>query len=216
MYITWSWVIYYRNYFTSLGLSLLRTRLMTNSVTLWYISRHFLHSFITSISSIYCDYHKLNGMFLRGIWQMACCFIVSGLLCFEWAWKMRRCAIHPANCHSRVFIFMLCYTSGAETAYPSPPPPEDHEFTSMCSILYIIVFSFSFTIVLSLPRLSVSDSPFFPLSCLFLDYRLLIPPFVHCLVPPSIIGFWFPLWYPQTFLIVWIKMDVPTYQYFFE
>ena len=56
-------------------------------------------------------------------------------------------------------------------------------------------------IVLSVLRFPASDYPFgifWPLCCLSFDSRLLITPLVsfgHCIVCPSIPGFWLPLWY---------------------
>jgi hypothetical protein len=58
-----------------------------------------------------------------------------------------------------------------------------------------------FAIVLSVLRFSDSDYPFgifWPLSCLFFDFLILITPLVsfgHCVVCSSIFGFWLPLWY---------------------
>jgi uncharacterized membrane protein len=56
-------------------------------------------------------------------------------------------------------------------------------------------------IVLSVLRLTASDylfGIFWPLYCLFFDWRLLITSLIsfgHCIVCPSIDGFWLPLWY---------------------
>ena len=56
-------------------------------------------------------------------------------------------------------------------------------------------------IVLSVLRFTASDYPFgifWSLCCLSFDLRLLITPLVsfgHCVVCPSIYGFWLPLWY---------------------
>ena len=69
------------------------------------------------------------------------------------------------------------------------------------------------TIVLSVPRFTGSDYVFasfslIPLYCLSLDLRLLITSLVlllyyHCIVYPSIYGFWLPLWYVFFNTIVW-------------
>ena len=56
-------------------------------------------------------------------------------------------------------------------------------------------------IVLSVLRFTASDYPFgilWPLCCLFFGLRLLITPLIscgHCVVCPSVYGFWLPLWY---------------------
>ena len=64
------------------------------------------------------------------------------------------------------------------------------------------------TIVLSVLRYAGSDYPFgilWPLCCLFFGMRVLIIPLVscgHCVVCSSICGFWLPLWYLQTLLVL--------------
>jgi hypothetical protein len=79
--------------------------------------------------------------------------------------------------------------------------------------------SFFFNIiVLSVPRLTASDYLFgifslISLHCLSLDLRLLINSLVlflkyHCIVCPSIYGFWLPLWY---FFFNTIVLSVPQF-----
>jgi hypothetical protein len=67
-----------------------------------------------------------------------------------------------------------------------------------CSSLFVL---FLLVIVLSLLRFTASHYPFgifWPLYCLSFYLRPLITPLVssgHCIVSPSIYGFWLPLWY---------------------
>ena len=61
-------------------------------------------------------------------------------------------------------------------------------------------------IVLSVLQYTVSGYPygiFWPLYYLSFNIRFLVTPMVsfgHCIISPSIYGFWYPLWYFQTFL----------------
>jgi hypothetical protein len=61
-------------------------------------------------------------------------------------------------------------------------------------------------IVLSVLQYTVSGYPFgifWPLYYLSFNLRFLVTPMVsfgHCIISPSIYGFWYPLWYFQTFL----------------
>jgi hypothetical protein len=61
-------------------------------------------------------------------------------------------------------------------------------------------------IVLSVLQFTVSGYPygiFWPLYYLSFNIRFLVTPMVsfgHCIISPSIYGFWYPLWYFQTFL----------------
>jgi uncharacterized membrane protein len=70
-------------------------------------------------------------------------------------------------------------------------------------------------IVLSVLRFSASDYPFgilLPLCCLSFALRLLITPLVsccHCVVCPSLYGFWLSLWY----LVALVKSEGQTTQW---
>ena len=69
-------------------------------------------------------------------------------------------------------------------------------------------------IVLSVLRLTASDylvCIFWPLYCLFFDWRLLITSYVsfgHCIVCSSIDGFWLPLWYLMAIVLSVLRLTL--------
>ena len=75
------------------------------------------------------------------------------------------------------------------------------------------------TIALSVLRFTASDYPFgifWPLYCLSFDLRLLITPLVsfdHCIVCPSIYGFWLPLWYLLTIVLSVLRFTASDYPF---
>jgi hypothetical protein len=87
----------------------------------------------------------------------------------------------------------------------------------VCPLIYSfwlpLWYFFFNTIVWSVPRFTASDYLFgtfslIPFYCLSLDLRLLITSLVlflwyHCIVCPSMYGFWLPLWYLFFNTIVW-------------
>ena len=100
----------------------------------------------------------------------------------------------------------------------------------VCSPIYgfwLSLWSVFFnTMVLSVPRFTASDYLFDPFSlislyCLSLDLRLLITTLVlllyyHCIVYPSIYGFWLPLWYVFFNTIVLSVLRFTTSHYLFD
>jgi hypothetical protein len=85
-----------------------------------------------------------------------------------------------------------------------------------CSSLFVL---FILVIVLSLLRFTASHYPFgifWPLYCLSFYLRLLITPLVssgHCIVSPSIYGFWLPLWYLLAIVLSLLRFTASDYPF---
>jgi hypothetical protein len=90
-------------------------------------------------------------------------------------------------------------------------------------VVYPSVYGFSLslwyhvTIVLYILRFTVSEYPFgilWPLCCISLGLRLLITPLVscdHCVVYPSVYGFWIPLWYLVAIVLYILRFTASEY-----
>jgi hypothetical protein len=99
-------------------------------------------------------------------------------------------------------LWPLCCLSFDIRILITPLVSCDHCVVCPSSIYgFWLLLSYLVAIVLSVLRYTDSDYPFgslWPLCCLPYDIRILITPLVscgHCVVCPSIYGFWLPLWY---------------------
>jgi hypothetical protein len=83
----------------------------------------------------------------------------------------------------------------------------------------IVFVHFLWAIALSVLRFTASDYTFgifWPLHCLSFDLRLLITPLVsfgHCIVCPSIYGFWLHLWYLLAIALSFLRFTASDYTF---
>jgi hypothetical protein len=154
--------------------------IVCSSIYRFWLPLWYLVAIVLSVLLRYTDYDYAFGI----LWPLCCLFFFD-----------IRILITPLVSFSHCIVCSLIYRFWLPLWYLVAIALSSSIYRFWLPLWYLLA------IVLSVLRYTDSDYPFgilWPLYCVFFDIEILITPLVscgHCIVCPSIYGFWLPLWY---------------------